>query len=379
MNEIAANTSSQPIQAKYSPIRWLSWVGVLVAIITFWVSIDAMSTSLRLLGNDALEDIIKTTSKPLSGLFIGILLTALIQSSSTTTSIIVAVVAAGSMAIEQAVPLVMGANIGTTLTSILVSMGFVSKKKEFKRAFATANLHLFFNVITLLMLFPLEVYFQLVSKICTYFTHLLFSSLPVSPKVFSNLINYAIHPIADFLVRVFPNYYIALVVFVLLLFVCLYCLSWLLRKGIGDNIQHKIIDHVFGKLTHSVAWGTIITASVQSSSIVTATLVPLVAVHRISVKKAFPFIIGANVGTTITALIAAFYHSEVALSIAFVHLFFNIVGALFFLTIGFLRNFMIEKLRQFGGFAERYISTAFIFPLIIFFILPLIALFFLQQ
>ena len=115
-----------------------------------------MITSLQHLSKDVTETILLATSNPFTGLFIGLLITALIQSSSTTTSLVVALVASGSISIESAVPLIMGANIGTTITSTIVSLGFINRKKEFRRAVAAGTYHDFFNILTALLLFPLQ-------------------------------------------------------------------------------------------------------------------------------------------------------------------------------------------------------------------------------
>ena len=85
------------------------------------------------LGQDMAQTIDIATSNPFIGLFIGLIITAILQSSSTITSMAVAAVAAGSITLENAIPIVMGANIGTTLTSTIVSMSYVTKAKEFRR------------------------------------------------------------------------------------------------------------------------------------------------------------------------------------------------------------------------------------------------------
>ncbi|MEI5617209.1 thymidylate synthase, partial [Streptomyces brasiliscabiei] len=89
---------------------------------------------------------------------------ALIQSSSTVTSIIVGLVA-GGLPVELAIPMIMGANIGTTVTNTLVSLGHVRYKDEFKRAFASATIHDFFNLLAVAIFLPLEMAFGILEKI----------------------------------------------------------------------------------------------------------------------------------------------------------------------------------------------------------------------
>ena len=96
---------------------------------------------------------------PVVGLMIGILGTVLVQSSSTFTSIIVAAIGAG-MDVRIAIPMIMGANIGTSITNTLVAMTQIGNKDEFERAFAAATVHDLFNWCTVLVIFTIEVKFQ---------------------------------------------------------------------------------------------------------------------------------------------------------------------------------------------------------------------------
>src|SRR6478752_6473352 len=137
---------------------------ILAALFIFLFALDLMISSLQHLGKTAAETIILATSNPFTGLFIGLLITAIIQSSSATTSMVVALVASGAITLEGAVPIIMGANVGTTITSTIVSLGFITKKKEFRRAVAAGTYHDFFNILTVIILFPLEYYYGFLSK-----------------------------------------------------------------------------------------------------------------------------------------------------------------------------------------------------------------------
>ena len=95
---------------------------------------------LQMGGSGTNKSTFEFASHPVAGLMIGLVATALIQSSSTVTSIIVGLVA-GGLPIETAIPMVMGANIGTTVTNTIVSLGHIRNKEEFKRAFASATIH----------------------------------------------------------------------------------------------------------------------------------------------------------------------------------------------------------------------------------------------
>ena len=114
------------------------------------------------LGRGFAESLFQSQASPFIGLFIGILATGLIQSSSTTTSLVVGMVAAGTfgsdpkLAVAAAVPYIMGANIGTSITNTIVSLGHIVNKEEFKRAFSASVVHDFFNILAVIVIFPLE-------------------------------------------------------------------------------------------------------------------------------------------------------------------------------------------------------------------------------
>jgi len=113
------------------------------------------------------ENLIASVSNPIMGLLIGILTTSIVQSSSTTTSIVVGLVASnilGADSIRIAIPIIMGANIGTTITNTIVSLGHISRTDEFKRAYGCAIVHDIFNIIVVAILLPLEIYFGFIEK-----------------------------------------------------------------------------------------------------------------------------------------------------------------------------------------------------------------------
>ena len=129
---------------------------VLGLIYVFLVGVSSLESGIKLLGADVQETLFSTVRNPLAGLFVGILGTVLVQSSSASTSVIVGLVASGVLGFEFAVPMVMGANIGTTVTNTLVSLAHLRRSAEFMRAFAAAVVHDFFNVVIVLVLLPLE-------------------------------------------------------------------------------------------------------------------------------------------------------------------------------------------------------------------------------
>ena len=129
---------------------------VLAYLYVFLVSISLMGSSFKYFGIGFATKLLTMTDNPVVSLFIGLLATAIIQSSSTTTSLIVALVSGGCLTVHNAVPMVMGANIGTTVTNTIVSFFQISRREEFARAFPAAIVHDIFNVMAVMVFLPLE-------------------------------------------------------------------------------------------------------------------------------------------------------------------------------------------------------------------------------
>ena len=155
-------------------------IGVFCALYLFLVGIKGLSMGIKYLGEDFAKTVLTTTSNPFIGLFIGILATTLFQSSSTTTSLIVGMVSGGALTISGAVPMIMGANIGTTVTNTVVSIGYVNRDNEFRRAFSAATIHDFFNLLSVIILFPLEIAFGIIEKSAMGLGKLLFGTISLS-------------------------------------------------------------------------------------------------------------------------------------------------------------------------------------------------------
>ncbi|WP_158860795.1 Na/Pi symporter [Lunatibacter salilacus] len=355
-------------------LNWLLFVASILGLLLFIFSIDLLTLSLGLLNSELANDIFQATNNPFVGLFIGILMTALVQSSSTITAMVVAVVASGSISLSQAVPLIMGANIGTTLTSNLVSLSYIMQRKTFKKAISAAVVHDFFNIITVLILFPLEVYFDFVSEIATFLTQPFLAGSATgsgfnSQRIFLRPLTLEVYSWIDI-----PIFWLLLGV--LLLFFSIYVLSNLVYRSLISPQYKKISKHIFLNPLRAFGYGAFSTAAVQSSTITTSLIVTIVATGKVSVNKAFPFIIGANIGTTITAAIAALYQTEAAISIALVHFLFNFIGALIFLPFPAIRNIPVQLATLFG---EKTVKTRLIglaYILLTFFIIPFLLIYF---
>ena len=133
-------------------------VTVLFLLFIFLLGVKGLGDGFKLLGNDLLQAFFAATENPFIGLMVGILGTTLVQSSSVSTSMIVGLVAApeNPLPIANAVPMIMGTNIGTTVTNTAVSLAHMGRREEFRRAFSVATCHDFFNFIVVAVLLPLE-------------------------------------------------------------------------------------------------------------------------------------------------------------------------------------------------------------------------------
>jgi sodium-dependent phosphate cotransporter len=352
---------------------------VCVTLLLFFFALDLMISSFQHLGQNIIQLITKATLNPFTGLFIGLLTTAIIQSSSTTSALVVALVASGSVTLPSAIPMIMGANIGTTITSMIVSLGFINKKKEFRRAVAAGSYHCFFNLLTVIILFPLELSYGFVSTMSANIGNYLMgpseSSDPGAIVTWSVL-----NPITGYMVKSFPVVALVMISFALLFG------SILLFRIVISNLLKAKSPQAFSRFFFlnpfkSFSWGIITTAAIRSSTITTSVVVPIVAKKITSLRKAAPFIMGANVGTTITAFIAALLHTNgsAAISIAIAHLLINVIGVIVFFPIPALRQIPIKMATSLGSLTHQFSIAFFAFILLTFFVVPFALIFFNQR
>lgn len=362
--------SIEPSVKKGSNIRMALYI--LAAFLLFLFALDLMTSSLQHIGKNVTETILLATANPFTGLFIGLLITAMLQSSSTTTSLVVALVASGSITLQNAIPIIMGANVGTTITSTIVSLGFINKKKEFRRAVAAGTYHDFFNILTVVILFPLEYYYGFLSTLSAAISNLFFtpSLQPIENRV--THFWFGFNPIINFLIANIPSAFF-LAVFALAL---LFSSILIFRRLISDLLKARnpeIFSRFFFKsLLKSFLWGLITTAAIRSSTITTSVVVPIVAKKIVKLRQAAPFIMGANIGTTITAFIAALLNSNTStvLSIAIAHFLFNCIGVLLFFPIPVLRKLPMGLASSMGKLTLKYRLAGFVYLLTTFFFLP---------
>lgn len=347
------------------------FIYLLAFLFAFLVALQLMILSFKSLNASMIEHIIVATSNPFIGLFIGLLVTALIHSSSTTTTTIVAIVASGTVSLENAVYMVMGANIGTTVTSTMVSMGHITRKKEFRKAIVAGTVHDFFNIFTTIILFPLEYYFKILSSSASYLSSFMGSSSSIGfPNLLSPVL-YFINPIPEYLIYISNNQtWFTLLLGMALLFSSIRFISLLFKDIIFDKSYNQVEHYFFGSPMQSLFFGIVVTGIVQSSTLVTSVIVPIVANNRLSIKKAFPIIMGANIGTTFTAFLAAMSSSETALSIALCHVLFNCIGVFIFFPIKYVRNIPVRMARLLSKIAIKNRLIGLVYIVLVFFVIP---------
>lgn len=365
----------------------IQWLTIAVLVYLLISSVGMIGAGFKGATKGQASDLFQFATNPFTGLIIGILATAMIQSSSTVTSIIVGLVA-GGLPVETAVPMIMGANIGTTITNTIVSLGHVRKKKEFRRAFASATVHDFFNVMAVAIFLPIEIFFHPLSKVGGYFAEMFVGGENMSVKGL-NFIKPATKPVIDLFTNISNAiseniaYYLLIVFGIGIIFLAITVIGKLLKKlmvGRAKVIMHNAIGK--GPVT-GIFSGAVITVLVQSSSTTTSLMVPLAGTGVFRLKQIYPFTLGANIGTTITALLAATAISGetavFALQIALVHLIYNTSAVLLIYGVKSLRIIPIRGAVWLARTASENKMIALLYIVGVFFILPGLLIFITNQ
>lgn len=344
----------------------------------FLFAIALMGGAFKVFGKDFSQALITTTNNPVVGLMIGLLATSLIQSSSGTTSIVVGMVAADALTVQGAIPIIMGANMGTTVTNTIVAMGSMNRRMEFRRAFAGATMHDFFNLLTILVIFPLEMSTHYLERAATWLSTHLVGAQGVE---FHSPVKQAVKPAAKAVQHWFVDDLgmAKIAAGVIMLAIALACLFFALT-GLTRLMRRVVVSRAegaFGKnlSRHGVlgmGLGMVVTVLVQSSSITTSLLVPLIGAGIIPLEGALAVTLGANIGTTVTALLASLAGNQAAVTVALVHLMFNISGILIFYPFGPLRRIPVRLAEGLAVRTSRNRWFALYYMLGLFFLMPLV-------
>lgn len=396
----------------------------------FICSLDFLSSAFRLVGGKTAGKVMsqnEVLKNPVVGLMIGVLSTVLVQSSSTSSSIIITMVGANLIQVRDAIPIIMGANIGTSVTNTIVSLMQSAERNEFRRAFAAATVHDMFNWLTVIVLLPLEVAFG----ILYHLTSAIINStdwttnksanrdfLQVLTKPFTSLVIQLDKKIIEKVAIGDETYYnhslikrccnmttegcvkhcqfalanldwqdsfvglLLLGISLLTLCVCLILMVKLLHSMLRGRIAVVIKTTVNAEYRFpysilvgyiAILLGCVMTILVQSSSIFTSALTPLAGIGVISLERIYPLTLGSNIGTTTTGILAALAADssriKYTLQIAFCHLFFNILGILMFYPLPFTR-FPIHMAKALGNTTAKYRWFSVLYLICMFLLFP---------
>ena len=367
----------------------LNVLGILITLYGFLFSLGLMGDSFKVLGGKTAGELFQNITNPISGLMIGILATVLVQSSSTSTSVVVGMVGADIISVKTAIPIIMGANIGTSVTNSIVSIGQMRDIDQREKAFGGAVVHDFFNILCVLIFLPIEC----ATHFIYYWSKFLTKHMDgYEGGTFKSPLKFIVSPLIKLIIQVDKKKIkkisqnemssdeagslikggfmkdmddtlagsICLAVSLLLLCVFLYGLVTFLKntlQGMGDkciNYSLRFSNTWWGGYLN-ILIGTLLTISVQSSSVTTSAITPLVGLGIVSLEQMYPITLGANIGTTCTGLLAAMVTGKInALQIALCHLSFNVFGVVLLYPIKQVRDMPIEWAKFYGKIARRF-------------------------
>jgi solute carrier family 34 (sodium-dependent phosphate cotransporter) len=361
-----------------TPVRVLL---VVFFLYMFLVGIGFLEAGIAAAGANFQANLMREVSHPISGLCAGLLATVLVQSSSVSTATIVGMVGAGTLPVSLAVPMIMGANIGTTVTNTLASLGSIRRASEFQRAFAAATVHDFFNLIAVAILLPLELATGVLSSLAETLSEAVHGADFDASQPGRSPIRVAVKLPVGWAEDTFHLGGATSPVFVavglLLIFVALALITRNMRRLVAGGVEramNRIIGRGGGAIGILVGIG--VTVAVQSSTITTSILVPLVAAGVLTLTSAYPITVGANIGTTITALIASLaVQRPEGLTIALVHTLFNITAVAVIFPVKQLRLLPVRLAEMMAAVAVRRHTIVLVYIIGLFIILPLLGLF----
>ena len=369
-----------------SPERFGSTVvqralSVTALLFVFLLGVKGLGDGFELIGQDFIESFFAATSNPFVGLIVGLLATTVMQSSSVTTSMVVALVAApeNPLPLANAIPMVMGANIGTTVTATLVSLAHIGRRDEFERAFPVAICHDIFNYLAVLVLLPVEIATGYLGRTASTLAETLGH---VGGVEYESPLNTALSagfaPViatAEWLFAAEGGQAVFLIgVSGAFIFFALFLLVKVMRAAVTSRVEGIVDRALSSSAIIAMLVGVVVTVMVQSSSITTSLLVPLGGAGLLRLEQAFPVTIGANIGTTVTALLAALAvsgpNAAAGLEIALVHLLFNMSGLLLIYPVKAIRRLPLEAARQVTKLALRSRKLTVVWVALLFYGLP---------
>ncbi|OWZ21732.1 Sodium-dependent phosphate transporter [Phytophthora megakarya] len=373
---------------------------MLAALYFFMVAVKFIESGFTVALGCDVKGAFTIANNPLAGLVIGLVSTALLHSSSTITSITVALVSTQGLTIRQGVFIVMGANIGTCVTCIMMAFGQIQTRSRFQRAMETATVHTMFNVWSAFIMFPLEVIFHPLEKLSV-----LMSNAKASGGSFTSPVDTVVKPFANLLIRVDTQAIlditsgtkectdemslvsggafegtslsdgqigvIVIVIGFLTMAGSLICFIQMLAMVLLGPTKILVSRMLAFNGYVNILAGAGITFIVQSSTVVTCTLTPMAGLGVFTLEQVYPLILGANLGTCGTALLASLVvGTKQAVAVALTHLWFNMFGIVLFYPIPFTRRPILSWARSIAYFSASWAVVGVLFILVVYLVLP---------
>ena len=362
---------------------WMRGLYAGLFLYLFLSALNVMSGGLGTVGDqsDWMERVFAYGANPFIAMMGAVLVTVLVQSSSFTTALIVTLVAGGDMPLGTAVFAIMGANIGTSVTGIIVSLANIRIRRNFRRSFTAALMHDFFNLLTVAILFPLEWLSGalredgrgLLTVLANKLSDLIGLEEVANPNSPIKVITRPMVNLFEWLSGLFVPTDLAHGLLMAglglaLMFVALVFMVHNLRGALLRRMDGLFRTYFFRNDLRSYGVGVFATVMVQSSTITTSLMVPLAGAGVVPMQRVFPFMIGANLGTTVTSILAATANPvSAAMTVALFHVCFNLIGTAIWYP---LRNIPVAAATWYGNLAADATRYAFLFLILIFLVIP---------
>jgi len=312
--------------------KYKNAIGSIISIYFFVSAIILIKSSAKIMGVALAETIVLLIRDTTSAVFSGWVITALLHSSGAFDSIIVAFTSSGVMPLNLAVAAIIGAEIGTTVTPLLISvLERMKGNRESEAGFNVALSHVLYNLVTLAIFYPLELFFGLFTNVATQGTNI-FVKIPwlsVVPDILD-----VITPWVDPLLELIPPW-AGIVMGAVLLIVALGAVEKYMTAIFSMPRSWNLIRSTFMRPRRAFIAGLLFTMLVPSTTVMVSLLVPLATSGVIRAEYyILPYILGANIGTVFDVMFAALATGDpVSLGVWLVHLSINVVGALIFMPL----------------------------------------------
>ncbi|MCP1673827.1 sodium-dependent phosphate cotransporter [Natronocella acetinitrilica] len=386
----SSSARTSPALSRRHPREVPAWMRGLYAglcLYLFLAALNVMGSGLGTFGraSDFLTQVFAYGENPFIALLGGVLVTMVVQSSSFTSALIVTLVATGEMTLGTAVFAIMGANIGTAVTGVIVALANIRIRRNFRRSFTAALMHDFFNILTVALVFPVEWLTGLFhesgrgifTQLAAWLSSLIGLEEVARPDSPVKVITAPVVRLFDTLGGLLMPTPVAHGVFVacmglLLMFVALVFMVRNLRGALLRHMDGLFRTYFFRTDLRAYSVGVISTVLVQSSTITSSLMVPLAGAGVVRMRRVLPFMMGANLGTTVTSVLAATANPiAAAMTVALFHVIFNITGTLVWYP---LRVIPMRVANWYGRLAGRQTRYAFAFLIGVFLVIPLLGI-----